>query len=71
VIPGSVLLSGVMMLEYMGWNEATRMIEKGMSAAINKGAVTYDFARPMKEEGRVDVKEIKWFEFGTEIIKNM
>jgi isocitrate dehydrogenase len=71
VNPGSVILSGAMMLEYMGWSEAARMIEKGMSAAINKGTVTYDFARQMKEEGRTDVKEIKCSEFGSEIINNM
>src|SRR5207249_2532743 len=71
VNPGSVILSGVMMLEYMRWGEAARMIEKGMAKAINAGTVTYDFARLMKEEGRTDVKEIKCSEFGTEIIKNM
>ena len=71
VNPGSVILSGTMMLEYMGWSEAARMIEKGMSAAINKGTVTYDFARQMKEEGRTDVKEVKCSEFGSEIINNM
>ncbi|MES4787045.1 MAG: NADP-dependent isocitrate dehydrogenase, partial [Nitrospiraceae bacterium] len=71
VNPGAVLLSGVMMLEYMGWSEAARLIEKGMSKAISNGTVTYDFARLMKEEGRTDVKEIKCSEYGTEIIKNM
>ncbi|MGH7909713.1 MAG: NADP-dependent isocitrate dehydrogenase [Thermodesulfobacteriota bacterium] len=71
VNPGSVILSGVMMLEYMGWSEAARMIEKGMSAAINHGTVTYDFARQMKEEGRTDVREIKCSEFGSEVINNM
>ena len=71
VNPGSVILSGVMMLEYMGWSEAARMIEKGMSAAISNGTVTYDFARLMKEEGRTDVTEIKCSEYGSEIIKNM
>ncbi len=71
VNPGSVILSGVMMLDYMGWTEAARMIEKGMAKAINVGTVTYDFARLMREEGRTDVKEIKCSEFGHEIIKNM
>ena len=71
VNPGAVLLSGVMMLEYMGWGEAARLIEKGMSKAVNNGTVTYDFARLMKEEGRTDVKEIKCSEYATEIIKNM
>ncbi|WP_447974272.1 NADP-dependent isocitrate dehydrogenase [Nitrospira sp. Kam-Ns4a] len=71
VNPGAVLLSGVMMFEYMGWGEAARLIEKGMSKAIANGTVTYDFARLMREEGRTDVKEIKCSEYGTEIIKNM
>ncbi|MBI3596420.1 MAG: NADP-dependent isocitrate dehydrogenase [Nitrospirae bacterium] len=71
VNPGSVILSGVMMLEYMGWTEAARMIEKGMSKTISNGTVTYDFARLMKEEGRKDVTEIKCSAFGTEIVKNM
>jgi len=71
VNPGSVILSGVMMLEYMGWQEAADIIEKGMARAINAGAVTYDFARLMKQEGRTDVKEIKCSEFGAEIIKYM
>jgi isocitrate dehydrogenase len=71
VNPGSVILSGTMMLEYMGWTEAAWMIQKGMSAVINRGTVTYDFARQMKEEGRTDAKEIKCSEFGNEIINNM
>lgn len=71
VNPGAVLLSGVMMLEYMGWTEAARLIEKGMSKTIANGTVTYDFARLMREEGRTDVKEIKCSEYGTEIIRNM
>lgn len=71
VNPGAVLLSGVMMLEYMGWHEAARLIEKGMAKTINAGTVTYDFARLMREEGRTDVKEIKCSEYGSEIINNM
>ncbi|HEX6863393.1 MAG TPA: NADP-dependent isocitrate dehydrogenase [Thermoanaerobaculia bacterium] len=71
VNPGSVILSGVMMLDYMGWTEAARMIETAMAKTIELGTVTYDFARLMKEEGRTDVREIKCSEFGTEIIKNM
>ncbi len=71
VNPGSVILSGVMMLEYMGWNEAARLIEQGMARAINSGRVTYDFARLMRQEGRQDVQEIRCSEFGTEIIHQM
>ena len=45
--PGSVILSGVMMLEYMGWPEAGRLIVQGMEGAIRKKTVTYDLARQM------------------------
>jgi isocitrate dehydrogenase len=71
VNPGSVILSGVMMLDYLGWTEAARLIEKGLEKAIAAGTVTYDLARLMREEGRSDVREVKCSEFGTEIIKAM
>jgi isocitrate dehydrogenase len=48
VNPGSVILSGVMMLEYMGWQEAADLIKKGIGAAISNGEVTYDLARLME-----------------------
>lgn len=64
--PGSVILSGVMMLEYMGWNEAAALIVKGLEATIIKKKVTYDFERLM--EGAT---LLKCSEFGTEIISNM
>jgi isocitrate dehydrogenase len=66
VNPGSVILSGVMMLEYLGWKEAARLIEKAMEKTIQQKAVTYDFARLM--EG---AKEVKCSEFGKAIAKNM
>lgn len=66
VNPGSVILSGAMMLEYMGWGEASTMIEKAMARAIAGKHVTYDFHRQM--EGAT---LLKCSEFGTEIIKNM
>jgi isocitrate dehydrogenase len=66
VNPGSVILSGMMMLEYMGWMEAAQLIEKGLQGAINKKRVTYDFERLM--EGAT---KLKCSEFGTEIINNM
>jgi isocitrate dehydrogenase len=47
VNPGSVILSGVMMLEYMGWDEAAKLIVSGMEEAIGKKTVTYDLARQM------------------------
>jgi isocitrate dehydrogenase len=46
--PGSVILSGVMMLEYMGWQEAADLITQGLSAAISNKEVTYDLARLME-----------------------
>ena len=64
--PGSVILSGVMMLEYMGWQEAADAIVRGLERAIENKTVTYDFARLM--EG---AKEIKCSEFANEIVKNL
>ena len=66
VNPGSVILSGVMMLEYMGWKEAAALINKGLEAAIASKRVTYDFERQM--EGAT---LLKTSEFGQEIINNM
>jgi isocitrate dehydrogenase len=66
VNPGSVILSGEMMLRYMGWPEAADMIVRGMQGAIHARTVTYDFARLM--ENAVDVK---CSEFGDAIIKHM
>lgn len=66
VNPGSVILSGVMMFEFMGWVEAARLIEEGLSRAIEQKTVTYDFERQM--EG---AKLLKCSEFGKAIIDNM
>ncbi|MEO7298953.1 MAG: isocitrate dehydrogenase (NADP(+)) [Verrucomicrobiota bacterium] len=66
VNPGSVVLSGEMMLRYMGWTEAADLIIKGLNGAIASKRVTYDFARQM--EGGT---EIKCSEFGDNIIANM
>lgn len=66
VNPGSVILSGMMMLEYMGWKESAQLVEKGLQASIAKKRVTYDFHRAM--EGAT---LLKCSEFGTEIINNM
>lgn len=65
VNPGSVILSGAMMFEYFDWNEAAKLIHKGLEGAIANKRVTYDFARQM--EGAT---EIKCSEFADEIIKN-
>jgi isocitrate dehydrogenase len=66
VNPGSLILSGVMMLEYMGWQEAADLILKGLENAIQKKRVTYDFERLMQ-----GATLLKCSEFGTEIINNM
>jgi isocitrate dehydrogenase len=66
VNPGSVVLSGEMMLRHLGWNEAADLIIKGMEGAISAKTVTYDFARLM--EG---AKEVRCSEFGDAIIGHM
>ena len=64
--PGSVILSGVMMFRFLGWNEAADMIEHSMERTIEQKKVTYDFERLM--EGATKVKTS---EFATHIIENM
>lgn len=66
VNPGSVILSGVMMFEYLGWNKVSRIIENAMKKTIKSKVVTYDFARLMK-----GAKEVSSSEFAKEIVKNM
>jgi len=66
VNPGSVILSGVMMFEYLGWDKAAQLIEKALKKTIKSKVVTYDFARQMK-----GAKEVKSSEFAKEIVKNM
>jgi len=66
VNPGSVILSGEMMLRYMGWNEAADLVIKGMDGAISSRKVTYDFARLM--EG---ASEVSCSGFGDGIIAHM
>jgi len=66
VNPSSVILSGVLLLEHLGWNEAAKMIVKSMEDTIASKVVTYDFARLMD-----GATEVKCSEFGDELIKNM
>ncbi|MBC7822461.1 MAG: NADP-dependent isocitrate dehydrogenase [Candidatus Parcubacteria bacterium] len=66
VNPGSLILSGVMMLEFMGWQEAADLIKKGLSAAIANGEVTYDLARMMEPP----VEPLKCSEFADAIIRH-
>ena len=77
VNPGSVILSGEMMLRYLGsggdkvWSDAADLIIKGMDGAISAKTVTYDFERLMKAEGDTSVKKVKCSEFGDAVIKHM
>jgi isocitrate dehydrogenase len=66
VNPGSVVLSGVMMFEYMGWQAAADMIVKALDKTIGQKVVTYDFARLTQ-----GAKEVKCSEFATAVIGNM
>ena len=66
VNPGSVTLSGVLMLEHLGWQEAADLVVKGIEKSISAKRVTYDFHRLMD-----GATKLKCSEFGDEIIKNM
>jgi isocitrate dehydrogenase len=66
VNPSSVILSGVLMLEHLGWNEAAKLIIDSMEKSIASKVVTYDFARLMD-----GATEVKCSEFGDVLIKNM
>ncbi|WP_113928462.1 NADP-dependent isocitrate dehydrogenase [Bacillus sp. P14.5] len=66
VNPSSVILSGVLMLEHLGWTEAATLITKSMEKTIASKVVTYDFARLMD-----GATEVKCSEFGTALIENM
>jgi len=66
VNPSSVILSGEMMLRYMGWTEAADLVLAAMDRTIAEKVVTYDFARLM--EG---AREVKTSEFGDALIRNM
>jgi isocitrate dehydrogenase len=64
--PGSVILSGVMMFRYMGWNEAADLIERGLDKTIRQKVVTYDLARQMD-----GATEVRTSAFADSIIQNM
>ncbi len=66
VNPSSLILSGEMMLRYLGWNEAADKVIKGLNATFKKKQVTYDFARQLN-----DAKLLKCSEFADSIIENM
>ncbi|MCK5366100.1 MAG: NADP-dependent isocitrate dehydrogenase, partial [Gammaproteobacteria bacterium] len=66
VNPGSLILSGVMMFDYLGWREAGELIERGIEMAIEQKRVTYDFERQMKGATKVSCSG-----FGDAIIENI
>jgi len=66
VNPGSLILSGVMMFEFMGWTKVAALIEKAMRKTIKSKVVTYDFARLTK-----GAKEVGCYRFAQEIVKNL
>ena len=64
--PGSLILSGVMMFRFLGWNQAADLIERGLESTIEQKKVTYDFERLM-----AGATKVKTSEFATYIIQNM
>ncbi len=66
VNPGSVILSAVMMLEHLGWDEAARRIDRGLEGAVAAKTVTYDLERQMQGATKVGT-----FRFGEEIVRHM
>jgi len=66
VNPGSVILSGVMLLEYLGWPEAARLVGRGIERTIDQKRVTYDFERQMQGATKVSTSG-----FADAIIENL
>jgi isocitrate dehydrogenase len=64
--PGSVILSGVMMFEYLGWTDVAKLIERALESAIKSKRVTYDLARQMP-----GATEVSTSAFADQIIKGM
>ena len=64
--PGSLLFSGVMLLEYIGWKEAARLVERAYAEVVARKIVTYDFARQMQ-----GATEVRTSEFATALIEAM
>jgi isocitrate dehydrogenase len=64
--PGSLILSGAMMFDYLSWSEVARRITKGLEKVISDKTVTYDLARQMR-----GAKKVKCSEFASAIIKNL
>jgi len=66
VNPGSLILSGAFMLDFLGWKEAAQLIRTGLQRTVQQKIVTYDLARQL-----AGATEVKGSEFGRAIIKNM
>jgi isocitrate dehydrogenase len=66
VNPGSLILSGAMMFDYMGWSEVGKKIVKAMEKTISEKIVTYDLARQMKK-----ARKVKCSEFASAVIENL
>jgi isocitrate dehydrogenase len=66
VNPGSLILSGAMMFDYLGWNDVGQKIKKALEKAISRKTVTYDLARQMR-----DAEKLKCSEFGSALIENL
>jgi isocitrate dehydrogenase len=66
VNPGSLILSGAMMLDYIGWQESAELIRTALKATIKEGIVTYDLARQIK-----GAKKVKCSEFAERICENI
>jgi isocitrate dehydrogenase len=66
VNPSSLILSGAMMFDYMGWSEVGDLIRTALEATVSAGVVTYDLARQMS-----DAQEVKCSEFAAAITENM
>jgi isocitrate dehydrogenase len=60
VNPGSLILSGALLLEHLGWQQATDLIYKGLSRTISEGEVTYDLARQMPNAHEVSCSQFGW-----------
>jgi isocitrate dehydrogenase len=70
VNPGSVILSGEMMLRHLGWDEAADLVIRGVEGAITARTVTYDFHRLMEAEG-VEARLVRCSEFGEAVVRHM
>ena len=71
VNPGSIILSGEMMLRHMGWTEAADLVIKGVTGAIAAGTVTYDLALGSKQDAKSTVTVVSSSEFGAAMVKQM